>query len=151
MSPPSALAEPYPVGRTLLLWQGRCLDVCSPTRGLSQKLCRSCMSQKLCSSCLSQKLCSFSSLHCYLRRLVYEGSGSQDGSPTCSGRALPPRAYTSPLAGRCPDVWSPKWGLSQKLCCSCLSQKLCSFCSLHSHLRRLVSPRFLFYLINTKD
>jgi hypothetical protein len=33
----------------------------------------------------------------------------------------------------------PKQGLSQKLCHSCLSQMLCSFCSLHSHLFRLVS------------
>jgi hypothetical protein len=46
---------------------------------------------------------------------------------------------TSPLAGKCLDVWSLKLGLSQKLCCFCLSQKLCSFYSPHSHLCRLVS------------
>ena len=33
----------------------------------------------------------------------------------------------------------PKQGLSKKLCSLCLSQKLCCFYSLHSHLHRLVS------------
>ena len=65
---------------TLLLWQVCSPDVWSPKRGLSQKLC--CF-------CLSQKLCHFCSPHFHLSRLVSEGSGTQDGSPTCSGRALP--------------------------------------------------------------
>jgi hypothetical protein len=38
MAPPGAPAKPSWGGWTLLLWQGRCLDVCSPKRGLSQKL-----------------------------------------------------------------------------------------------------------------
>ena len=37
---------------------------------------------------LSQKLCSFDNLHSHLHRLVCEGSGTQDVSPSCSGRAL---------------------------------------------------------------
>ena len=40
--------------------------------------------------------------------------------------AKPSWAGWTPLLwqGRCPDVWSPKRGLPQKLCGSCLSQKL---------------------------
>ena len=40
--------------------------------------------------------------------------------------AKPSRAGRTPILsqGRCPDVWSPKRGLPQKLCGSCLSQKL---------------------------
>ena len=88
---------------------------------------------------LSQKMGCLCSLHAHLHRLVSEGLKTQDGSHTCSGGQSPPR--WSPLfwQGRCPDVWSPKRGLSQKLCSFCLSQKLCCFCSPHSHLRRLVS------------
>jgi hypothetical protein len=51
----------------------RCLE---PKRGLSQKLCHFCLSQKLCCFCI---------LHSHLCRLVSEGSGTQDGSLTCSG------------------------------------------------------------------
>ena len=47
-------------------------------------------------------------------------------SPALVVRALQGRHY--PLVGKVLDVWSPKWGLSQKLCCFSLSQKLCSFC-----------------------
>jgi hypothetical protein len=38
MKPPGAQAKPSWAGRTLLLWQGRYLDVWSPKRGLPQKL-----------------------------------------------------------------------------------------------------------------
>jgi hypothetical protein len=110
-----------PPGQTPLLWQERCPDVWSPKRGLSQKLC------------------CFCSLYSHLHRLVSEGPRTQYGSLTCSGSQSPP--WWIPLLwwGRCLDVWSPKWGLSQKLCSFCLSQKLCCFCSPHSHLCRLVS------------
>jgi hypothetical protein len=101
---------------------------------------KQCLSQKLCRFCLSQKLCSFCILHSHLCRLVTEGSRTQDGSPRCSA-AEPSQAGWIPLLwrGRCPDVWSPKLGLSQKLCFFCLSQKLCRFCIPHSHLCRLVT------------
>ena len=74
---------------------------------------------------LSQKMCCLCSLHTHLYRLVSEGPGTHYGSLTCSGAQSPHR-----WQGRCPDVWSLKWGLSQKLC---------GFCSPHSHLYRLVS------------
>jgi hypothetical protein len=66
---------------------------------------------------------SFCSPHSHLHRLVSEGSKNQGGSLRCSGKALPGGVDTSPLAGRCLDVWSPKWGQPQMLCCFCLSQK----------------------------
>ena len=50
---------------------------------------------------LSQKLC-------HLCRLVFEGSGNQDGSPRCSGRTLPGREDTSPLAGKVPGYLEPQ-------------------------------------------
>jgi hypothetical protein len=115
------------------------------------------LSQKLCCFCLYQKLCSFCSLHSYLHKLVSEGSGTQDGSPRCF-EAEPPRAGCTPLLwwGRCPDVWRPKWGLPPKLCLFCLSQKLCSFCSLNTRLCRsgtqdLQNFSFPFFLYDKKD
>jgi hypothetical protein len=131
MAPPDALAEPSWAVHTPLLYWGKCPDVWSLKR---------CLSQKLCCFCLSQKLCSFYSLYCHLCRLVTEGSETQDGSPRCS-IAEPSWAGQTPLLwrGRWPDVWSLKWCLSQKLCCFCLSQKLCSFCSPHTHLCKLVT------------
>jgi hypothetical protein len=53
-----------------------------------------------------------------------------DGSLTCSVSQSPPRRPPLLWLWRCPDIWIPKVGLSQKLCRSC---------SLHSHLCRLVS------------
>ena len=58
---------------------------------------------------------SFCSPHSLLCRLVSEGSGNQDGSPRCSEEALLGGADTLVWQGRCPDVWSPKRGLPQKL------------------------------------
>jgi hypothetical protein len=57
---------------------------------------------------LTQKLCSFCSLYSHLRRLVTEGSGIQDASSTCSGRALP--ADTSLLAEKVPGCLEPEMG-----------------------------------------
>jgi hypothetical protein len=79
------------------------------------------------------------SLHTHLHRLVSEGPKTQDGSLTCSGGQSPPRWSPLLWQGQCSDVWSPKQGLSQKLCRFCLSQKLCHFCSPPSHLHRLFS------------
>jgi hypothetical protein len=45
---------------------------------------------------------------------------------------------------RCPHVWLHKWGLPEKLCYFCLSQKLCSFFIPHSHLRS-----FYFFPFNS--
>ena len=74
MAPSHALKEPAWV--TPLLWLGRCPDVWSLKR---------CLSQKLYCFCLSQKLCRFCSPHSHLHRLVSERSQTQDGSLTCSG------------------------------------------------------------------
>jgi hypothetical protein len=82
---------------------------------------------------LAQKMCCLCSLHAHLHSLVSEGHGTQDGSLTRSGGQRPPRQTTLIWRGKCPDVWSLKRGLSQKLCC---------FCSPHSHLCRLVSEGF---------
>ncbi len=57
---------------------------------------------------LSQELCCFCSLHSHLRRLVSEGSGTQDGSPRSSGRAFPGGVDTSPLAGKVPGCLEPE-------------------------------------------
>ena len=78
---------------------------------------------------LSQMYC-LCSLHTHLHRLVFDRPGTQDGSLTCSGSQSPPRWPPLLWQGRCPDVWSPKQDLSQKLY---------RFCSMHSHLSRLVS------------
>ena len=117
----TCLGSQSPTRQTPLLWQGRCPDVWSLKLGLSLKLC--CF-------CLSQKLCCFYSLHSHLRRLISEGPGTQDGSLSCSGSQSPPERTSLLWQGRCSDVWSLKQGLSQKLCL---------FCSLQSHLCRLVS------------
>jgi hypothetical protein len=68
---------------------------------------------------LSQKMCCLCSLHAHLYRLVSVGEGTQDGSLTCSSGQTPPGQTSLLWWGRCPDVWSPKRGLSQKLCCFC--------------------------------
>jgi hypothetical protein len=109
---------------------------CLLTEGEGQKQG---LSQKLYHFCLSQKLCSFCSSHSHLCRLVTEGSGTQDGSPRSSAVEPTRVGWTPLLRGRCPDVWSLKWVLCQKLCCFCLTQKLCSFYSHHTHLCRLVT------------
>jgi hypothetical protein len=77
---------------------------------------------------LLQKLCCFCSPHSHLHRLDSEVSGNQDGSPRCSGKALLGRADTSPLAGRCPDVWSLKRDLSQLLSSRDLGH-VCQLCA----------------------
>jgi hypothetical protein len=88
---------------------------------------------------MSQKICCLCSPHAHLHRLFSKGHGTQDGSLTCSGGQSPPGQTPLLWWGRCLDIWILKQGLSQKLCCFCLSQNLCNFCSQHSHLHRLVS------------
>jgi hypothetical protein len=121
MAPLPVLEVRFPPGWSPLLWRGRCPDICSPKQGLFQKLCHFC------------------SPNSHLHTLVSEGPGTQDGSLSSSGVQSPPRRPPLFWRGRCQDVWNPKRGLSQQLCHFCLFQKLCCFCSLHSHLSRLVS------------
>jgi hypothetical protein len=51
-------------------------------------------------------------------------SRNQDIRCRYSGKVLLGRQTPILWPGRCPDVWGPKRGLPQKLCGSCLSQKL---------------------------
>jgi hypothetical protein len=88
-------------------------------KGLKQGL-----SQKVCHFCLSQKLCNFCSPHSHLHSLVSERFRTRDGSSRYSGKAVPGGADTSPLSGKVLGCLEPKWGLPQKLCGFCLSQKL---------------------------
>ena len=61
-------------------------------------------------------------------------------APRCAPQQSPARQIdTSPMEGKVPDAWSLKCGMYQNLCCFCLAQKLCSLCSPHSHLCRLVT------------
>ena len=87
--------------------------------------CSPCDSVRLCQqSWECSSLLSFSDQHTLCRQALLCSEGAQ-------------------ISG----IWSclltedegPKQGLSQKLCHFYLSQKLCSFCSPHSHLHRLVS------------
>jgi hypothetical protein len=115
MAPLGAPAKPSWAGRTPLLWQGKCLDIWSPKRGLPQKLCGSRLSQKLLAS--------------VVHTLTYaDYSCPSPGTKMCpaDAQAKPSLVDWTPLLwqGRCLDIWSPKRGLPQKLCGSCLSQKL---------------------------
>jgi hypothetical protein len=106
-------------GQTPLLWRGRLLDVWSLKQDMSQ-------------SCVTSANHSLT-LHCPradLGRLVSKRLRTQDGSLTFSGSQRPPGQTALHWQGRCPDFWSPKW---------CLSQKLCRFFSPKSPLSRVVS------------
>jgi hypothetical protein len=58
---------------------------------------------------------SFCSPHSSLHRLVSEGSGNQDGSPRSLAKPSWGMQTCLLWQGRCLDVWSLKWHLSQKL------------------------------------
>jgi hypothetical protein len=87
---------------------------------------------------LSQNLRSFCSPHSHLRRLVLVGSGNQDGSPRCSGNALPGRADTFPLAGKVSGCLEPKTGSASEVLWLLPVPEAVSFYSPYSHLHRLV-------------
>ena len=59
--------------------------------------------------------------------------------PHLLSESEPSQEATSPLAGKVPGCLEHEMGLPHKQCHFCMSQKLCSFCSPHSHLCRLVS------------
>jgi hypothetical protein len=70
-------------------------------------------------------------------------SWNQDVCHWCSGKALPGRADTSPLAGKVPGCLGPeKWVTSEALWLLPVPEAV-SFCSAHSHLCRLLSAEFL--------
>ena len=103
--------------------------------GAQNRLCpRSCVASAFSRSCVPSAV-QFHTLHrSDLHRLFTEGPGTHDDSLTCSCSQSPPRRAPLLWQGMCLDVWSPKWGLSQKLCGYCLSQNLCCYCSQYSHL-----------------
>ena len=82
---------------------------------------------------------SFCSPHSHLHRLVSEGFGNPDGSPRCSGKALPGRAETSPLAGKVLRCLEPEMGSAPEAVWPLPVPEAVSFCSPHSHLHRPVS------------
>ena len=77
--------------------------------------------------------------HSHLHRLVPEGSGNQDASPRCSGKALPGMVDTTPLAGKVPGCLEPETGPVPEAVLLRPVTEAVSFCNPHSHLCRLVS------------
>jgi hypothetical protein len=85
---------------------------------------------------LSKDMCSFGSSYSHLHRLVLVGSGNQDDSPRCCGKALLGGADTSPLAGKVPRCHEPKtWCAPEALWLLPVPEAV----SLQSPLCRLVS------------
>ena len=86
-----------------------------PKQDLSQKLCCFGLTQKLLASVVHTLTCAD-----YFRQ-----SPRTKMSPA-DAESKPSRDRRTPILwpGRCLDVWSPKRGLPQKLCGSCLSQKV---------------------------
>ena len=125
MSSPGASAKPMPGGVDTSPLAGKVPRCLEPKTGSASKVL--------------WLLLSFCSPHSHLHRLSWRDPGTKMGLPSAS--AKPSQAGRTPLLwqGRCPDIWSLKQGLPQKLCYFFLSQNLCSFYSLHTHLCRLVS------------
>jgi hypothetical protein len=86
-----------------------------PKQDLSQKLCCVGLSQKLLASVVYTLTC-----------VDYFWQSLRNKMSSADAEANPSRAVWTPILwpGSSPDVWSPKRGLPQKLCGSCLSQKL---------------------------
>jgi hypothetical protein len=82
---------------------------------------------------------SFCISHSHLSRLVSKGSGDQDGSPRCSGKALPGRTDTSTLTRKVLGCLEPEMGSAPEAVWLLPVLEAVSFCSPHSHLCRLVS------------
>ena len=82
---------------------------------------------------------SFCSPHSHLCRLILVESWNQDVSRRCSGKALPGRVDTYPLAGKVPGCLVPKkLAASEALWLPPVPEAVSS-CSPHSHLCRIVS------------
>ena len=85
------------------------------------------------------KAVSFCSPYSHLCRLVSVESGNQDGCPRCSGKVLPGRLDTSPLAGKVPGWLELKMRSVSEALWLLPFPEAVSFCCPHSHLHRLVS------------
>jgi hypothetical protein len=73
-----------------------------------------------------------------LCKLVSAGSGNQDGSPRCCGKALLGWAHTFPLAGKVPGCLDPEMRSASEALWLPPVPETVSFCSPHSHMCRLV-------------
>jgi hypothetical protein len=115
MAPADPEAKGSRAGQTPVLWPGGWPDVCGPKRVLPQKLCGSRLSQKLSASVVYTLTCA-----------DYFGRSPRTKMALANPEAKSSRAGWTPVLwlGRWPDVWGPKRALPQKLCGSCLSQKL---------------------------
>jgi hypothetical protein len=129
MSFPDAVAKPSGVGRTPLLWQERYTGVWSLKQGLPQKLCGFCLSLKLLASAVHTLTCADQS---------WQNLGTQVAP--VDAVVKPSLEGWTPLLwqGKCPDVWSLKYGLSLEALWLLPDPEAVSFCSPHSPLRRLV-------------
>jgi hypothetical protein len=88
---------------------------------------------------LFQKLLASVVYTLHLCRLVSVESRNQDVSHRCSGKALPGRVDTYPLAEKVPRCLEPeKWAASEDLWLPPVPEAV-SFCSPHFHLCRVVS------------
>jgi hypothetical protein len=92
IAPVNAEAKPSQVGRTPVLWPGRGPDVWSLKRGLSQKLCGSCLCQKLSASVVHTLTCAD----------YFQRSPGSKMAPT-DAEAKPSQA------GRTPVLWPGRW------------------------------------------
>jgi hypothetical protein len=110
-----------PPRQTPLLWRGRWPDVWSLKRGLSQ----SCVAFACSRSCVASAVRLFTLLSplADLCRLVSEGSGTQDGSLTCSERSL--LGDTSSLVGKVPGCLEPEAGVYPRSCVASACSRSC--------------------------
>jgi hypothetical protein len=81
---------------------------------------------------------SFCSPHSHFRRLVLAGSGNQDVSPGFSDKALPGCEDTCPLGWKVPGCLEPEMVSNSEGVWLLPVPVSISFCSLPSHLHRLV-------------
>jgi hypothetical protein len=126
MAHPGAPAKPSQPGWSPILWQGRCLDVWSPKRGLPQKFCGSRLSQKLLACVIHTLACGDNFL---------QSAGAKMTPPDPEAKNLPGWVDPCPLA-RCLE---PENGAASEALWLLPVPEAVSFCSPHSHLCRLLS------------
>jgi hypothetical protein len=85
------------------------------------------------------KAVSLCSPYSHVCRVVLVESEIQDVSQRCSGKALPGQVDTYPLAGKVPGCLEPEKGIASEALWLLPVPEAVSFCSLNSHLCRIVS------------
>jgi hypothetical protein len=94
---------------------------------------------------------SFCSSHSHLCRLLLVESWNQDGSCRCWGKALLGRADTCPVARNVARCLEPKKGVASEALWLLPVPETVSFCSIHSHLCRLLLNTFLLMYTQHKN